>query len=585
MLLHNSVHDCICGVSIDQVHEKMEYSFNTLFEAARQDIRKSLERILKDFAPGVYAVSTNPFPNEGWYMVQDNVYHARTYGLGVWKIEQGEPVEKPNKPVEVFDWCNDYYSATIMPDGAVQMGEATLGYLVVTEERGDAYSDEAGNRRSVCKANGPLIVEQASAHYCVIRYDCNLHWEGVEISATIRLTFDQTPLLRWQVDLDSEGTNFRVEMVFETAQPGDIYAGMPFDVVKRLSANRDFLPPQLDDSLARVLLGQRELIEVKIFPFQDFIAVSGESSSAVVFSKGLRAYQADNNGTISLTLRRAVEWLIERDLKYRAGDAGPLMYVPDARCERVVKHEIAIMIGKTAINDMTIHKLNAGFQNPPIIVDSRGTGEQTDWQVLQENFPLSGLFVCNQKVLARFYNPTTKEQVFEKVYQKTNVQGNHEAPIKEISAKEIVTIQVTETLPAVGSSFSEQSVMPISWPLWRVGENQGKPDPQIIEQLKVTMAHIETQLVQVEEELKLANKNSQYRLQHNYYVLKRELYELRLSAFLNESKLATPERLSYEYLYTPDRELARLGLELNELRIKRRIYDYVVEALTGREID
>jgi len=30
--------------------------------------------------------------------------------------------------VEGFDWRNDYYSATIMPDGAVQMGEATLGY-------------------------------------------------------------------------------------------------------------------------------------------------------------------------------------------------------------------------------------------------------------------------------------------------------------------------------------------------------------------------------------------------------------------------------------------------------------------------
>ena len=26
-LLKNAVHDCICGVSVDQVHEKMEYSY------------------------------------------------------------------------------------------------------------------------------------------------------------------------------------------------------------------------------------------------------------------------------------------------------------------------------------------------------------------------------------------------------------------------------------------------------------------------------------------------------------------------------------------------------------------------------
>ena len=42
MLLQNTVHDCICGVSIDQVHEKMEYSYRQVFDAARQDVQESL---------------------------------------------------------------------------------------------------------------------------------------------------------------------------------------------------------------------------------------------------------------------------------------------------------------------------------------------------------------------------------------------------------------------------------------------------------------------------------------------------------------------------------------------------------------
>ena len=37
---------------------------------------------------------------------------------------------------------------------------------------------------------------------------------------------------------------------------------------------------------------------------------------------------------------------------------------------------------------------------------------------------------------------------------------------------------------------------------------------------------------------------------------------------------------SDEYLYERDVEVAKIGWELNQLRIKRRIYDYVVTALS-----
>jgi alpha-mannosidase len=582
MLLQNTVHDCICGVSIDQVHEKMEYSYHTLFQAARQDISESLAHILNDFAPGVYAINTNPFVYEGWHVLHDNVVHVHTNGVGVWKIRQQEPLEKPCRSVETFDWRNEYYSATVTADGVVQIGKAKLGYLVVNEERGDTYSEQAGDQRGVCKANGPLIIERVNDDYCLVRYNCALQWAGAQISARVQLTFDQTPLVRWQVDLDSRGTNFRVEMIFETAQPGEIYAGMPFDVVKRPSVDKDLLPKQLENGLAKVLLGQRELMEVKTFPFQDFVAVSDGDSSAVVFAKGIHTYQAGDDGAISLTLRRAVEWLTKPDLEHRAGDAGPFMYVPGARCERTVTHEIAVMIGETKIDDMTIHKLNAGFQNPPIIVDHRGYGDQTGWQVLQVSLPLSSMQIYDNKILARFYNPTAKKQVFKKVYQKTDVWGNPKNPVREISTKEIVTVQIDEALPPARSLSNKQSLTPVTWPSWRVGENQGRPDKQVIEQLKTNTAHLGTKLAQVEEELKRTGKNNRPRLQHTYYMLKRKLFEVRLSVLLNEMELAAPERLSYAYLYSRDPDVARLGSELNELRIKRRIYDYVVEALTGQ---
>ncbi|HIC89702.1 MAG TPA: hypothetical protein EYP04_09925, partial [Anaerolineae bacterium] len=344
-LLQNSVHDCICGVSIDQVHEKMEHSYRELYQVITEDVNLSLSHIFSNFAPGIYAVSTNPFAYEGWQVAGDEAYHLVTDGIGAWRVAQTVPVERPNQPVREFQWENSYYTATVNADGTVQMGAAKLGYLIVTEEKGDTYSDEAGQHLAVCRTTEPLIIEERSAGHCVVRYNCAYQWDNVRISATVWLTFDQTPLLRWQIDLDSRGTNFRVDMAFATAHSGAVYAGMPFDVVKRPTTNKDLLPRQLDPKLAAVLLGQRELGEVRTFPFHDFVMISDGSSPAVVMAKGIRAYQADDDGTIALTLRRSVEWLTASDLQHRSGDAGPFMYVPDARCERTVRHEIAVMIG------------------------------------------------------------------------------------------------------------------------------------------------------------------------------------------------------------------------------------------------
>jgi hypothetical protein len=314
---------------------------------------------------------------------------------------------------------------------------------------------------------------------------------------------------------------------------------------------------------------------VQTFPFHDFVVISDGTSSAAVFAKGIHAYRAENDGTIALTLRRSVEWLTKPDLPHRAGDAGPLMYVPDARCERTIQHEIAIMVGKAAIDDLTIHQLNSGFQNPPLIVESQGRGKLTEWQFLQENLPLTGLHFYNNRPLARFFNPTGIARVLGKPYQKTDVLGNPESFIKELAAKQILTVEIEQSPPPPGNLSRKQSVAPIAWPEWRVGNNQGQPDPNIITQLEAKMVQLEKQLTQIEAQMN-SSGGEQYLLQHRYYILKRELYELRLSAQFNRRKLNPQPN---DYLYTADPDIAELGTQLNQLRIKRRIYDYVVEVL------
>jgi alpha-mannosidase len=412
-----------------------------------------------------------------------------------------------------------------------------------------------------------------------------MSWDQGKVSARLRLTFDPSPLIRWQIDLDSRGTDFRVDIVFETGHPGEVYAGMPFDVVRRPTVDRDLLPRRLEGSLAAVLLGQRELGATETFPFQDFLAISDGAASAVVLAKGLHAYQADGKGRLTLTLRRAVEWLTKPDLENRVGDAGPFFYVPDARCERSVTHELAAAFVDFGPEDPQLQALNAGFQNPPLLVDSHTAGTRTGWQFFQEPLPLSSLHIADGRVLARVFNPASRPQRLSQALTQTDVSGRPlTTTLTEIPPKSIVTLAIAETpaeirRTAASGCPADSRVELVNAPTWRVGPNQGRPDPAIIAQLKDRIASLERKVEEAEAQLSQAAPQERYHWQHRIYVLQREQLEYRLSARLNEIKLALQGQITHETLYQPDEEIDAIGRQLNALRIKRRIYDYIVQAV------
>ena len=574
-LLENEVHDCICGVGIDQVHEKMEINYAKLHEALSQDSKTSLDHILSDFRPGRYAISTNSIKFEGWQAIDDTVYQIQTNGVGVWRMDHREPVEQIDMPVNEFHWENEHYAVDVTQDGVVHAGQAILGRLVLFEERGDTYSDEAGEYWGACKVNGPLVVERRSEHFCQVGFNCLAERKDVHVSARIHLIFDQTEIIRWQIDLDSRGTDFRIDMVFETNHSGKVYAGMPFDIVERPTVDTDLLPRDLEGEFSKILKGQREIGETKIFPFHDFVGMSDGNSSAIIFAKGIRAYQAEKNGKISLPLRRSVEWLTKPQLKNRVGDAGPFMYVPDARCERSVRHEIGVAMGAFGVEDMLVEKLRAAFINPPIIVDKTGAGKLDNWQFLQEDFPLSSLQLVSQRILARFYNPTMKRERLRKNYWKTDMWGEKKDRCSEIGPKEIVTLHVEDASQPSIKMSEGSSISIMHSPVWHVGENQACPERKIIDSLKQKIDRIEEEIAFLEKEIKRGDGKTANKRQHEFYIRKRELYELQLSVMLNEKKLSLSKSLYQEMLFMPDPDLAELGLVLNQYRIMRRIYDYV----------
>lgn len=576
-LLQNAVHDCICGVSIDQVHEKMTVTYRQVFDEAQTDIGASLNTIMQDFAPGMYAVSTNPFLSNTWCFTEDTGYALETQGVGVWPITQTCAVDRPNTPVEAFQWANDHYTAQLKADGSLHMGEAILGRLVIWEEQGDTYSDERGARLGDCQMTATPIIEQQSDVHCVVSYPCSFGADDITITAAVRLHFDQSPLVRWSIDLDSQGSNFSVDMVFATNQRGPVRAGMPFDIVQRPAVDSDLLPREVDPVLTKILLGQRELGEVRTFPFHDLVSITGETETALILAKGIYAYQAHEDGQMAVTLRRSVEWLTEANLEHRIGDAGPFFYVPDARCERQVRHELAVAIG--AFDELAQQQLNASFQNPPLIVETRTPGAQTEWSVFQENLPLASLQIIGGRMLARVWNPTDEAIQLHRPLPATDVWGQATGQLASIAPHTIGTLTVEQSIAASSSDNPAPTIQLIDHLPWRVGDNHGTPDRAVLSKLQTLIDDLAVQVSDLETELAQTSGHQRYRVEHQLYARKRELYEYRLSIRLNELKLAAEGQITPAYLFEPDGQVAEIGFELNRLRIKRRIYDYIVESI------
>jgi hypothetical protein len=348
-------------------------------------------------------------------------------------------------------------------------------------------------------------------------------------------------------------------------------------VVTRPLADTDLLPRESPAELKNILLGQRELHAVSAFPLQDYVALGDESATVAVFAKGIRSYVADASGAISLLLQRSVEWLTRADLRDRVGDAGPFFYVPDARGERTVRHEVGVACVRDAGDSMAVQRLNAAFQLPPLLVRTAGSGSATSWRLLQEDAPLSSVQVVDGSVLARFANPTRQAQPLSAPYQQTDVWGAPGDAVASLAPKAIVTLRVPTPLPAPASP--QAPVELLTPPAWRVGPNAGRPDPAVLAALEAKRKLLAAQAAGVAAEIEHASGPARLRLQHRTFVLQRESVELELSRLLNQRKLATDGALREASLYQLDEEVAAVGLALNQLRIKRRIFDYVVAAL------
>lgn len=93
-------------------------------------------------------------------------------------------------------------------------------------------------------------------------------------------------------------------------------------------------PRELPENIRGIMIGARESVPVTTLPLNSFAYLSDNESGAAVFTKGLSEYEVIESNKIAITLFRSVGWLARGDLLTRIGDAGPMIFTPEAQCLR-----------------------------------------------------------------------------------------------------------------------------------------------------------------------------------------------------------------------------------------------------------
>ena len=364
-------------------------------------------------------------------------------------------------------------------------------------------------------------------------------------------TLDETPLVKWSawIDTTSMKSNYRLSLLMETDDDrSTIFAKTPFDIVKRPRVDTDLFSNELPQRFKAVLLAAREKDTVRDFPFQGFVCLSDEKKSTGVFAKALREYSIDKKGVIRITLVRAVDWIAKEKVSTRTGDAGPRIFVPGARCKGKMRFDLAFISINSDVRSEEFFRWYQLFENEPVRVDVKNSqGILRELSVYSGNLPYTGAVSVHNRIFLRVYNPYNKR-------------------VSNLEPGQIGLCEVQSVFPSKTVENIESRIYDIpQFPVKKRNDSFSKND----------LVRIEKQLSRLERKTKLLrerassmkrNSLSFHRAMHKILSLQRTQLELKLSLTLCKG-----------------RAIDRIAWELNELRSKRRTYDYILElAESGR---
>jgi hypothetical protein len=152
-----------------------------------------------------------------------------------------------------------------------------------------------------------------------------------EIVVRLLLEAD-APFVRVEIDGENRLEDHRLRLRFRTdVTRGDVYADAAFGPVVRAP-----LAVPREDMKAEV--------PPKTAPLHRYVSRFDERQGCTVFSDGLAEYEAEDDGSVVITLLRAVGELSVRDLPERPGHAGWPKRTPGAQCLRQFAGSFAFLL-------------------------------------------------------------------------------------------------------------------------------------------------------------------------------------------------------------------------------------------------
>ena len=213
-------------------------------------------------------------------------------------------------------------------------------------------------RRDAGDLYTPAIREGAPAAVCVgtrvlhagpLRAAMAMDWivrgaGGADDSpATLILSLDAgEPFLRVSVTGEHRGHDQRLRLLLRTGVPdARVWADAAFGAVERRpievsaeEAARELPPPT--------------------GPLHRYVSLFGPPGGATVLSDGLAEYEAMHDGTVAITLVRAVAALSRHDLPERPGHAGWPCDTPEAQCRGPFAAELAVLFHRGERDTATV---------------------------------------------------------------------------------------------------------------------------------------------------------------------------------------------------------------------------------------
>lgn len=609
-LITNETHDNISGVCIDQIHVQMEKRYEKLMNSAQKILRDLLSHIVGKFPKDSTVVfNTNPFPVTLPLEVNNEIMILKDIpplGYKVMKKTTTYQISPEINKVEKFSWENDFYSVLINPDGTLNIYDKSsktqyknVGYFYDEGDAGDEYNyspplhnEIFTNQNRIAKIH--LLYETPAATKVRVetQMDVPESLDGdkrsdkkVTLTMMYEILFDTTPLIKYHLIVKNVARDHRLKMAFPTGiENGKRIAEMPFEYVNR--------PEYIDNSkqipskLQRLLIGARECEKEYTFPMKDFVAITDNLKTFGVMTRGLSEYEARDN-TIFVTLLRAVEWIARSDLKMRTGDAGPAMYTPDAQCLREINYKIGIFVGKGDIQSSELTKWAQIFHNSPVIVKvSESAGKSVRdfslWNFEDTNLKLTATKVAENAdgIIVRFFNPHNKTISLK--LPKTNGKifkvDLLENPISDLSKKveiaphEIATLKFQITHFETRFLTSSFRLITPNLDLLMNRRITNAMDPKILKLLRNKRDQLLNHLEHLRSVLNDSDGLAYHERMFEFLCTGRTYLEISLSILLNEEITAKGEKKE-----NLRKKIEEVGLRLNDSRIKRRAYEYVLD--------